>query len=222
MQNDSQSQSNSLTVILAIVIAVVTVLSALVSWRVAVFEHTRVEEDLDGLLASVNMQETRILAQITAYDDLAAYTRWWQYTRLAESVAQELDTAGDSQAGALLGAELHQFTQLSLDSKTLFPNRYLTADAGYDLERQLGEIWADADEGLDLDSAAHFEESDSLIRRTLHMLAAGAVLSIGLVFYALVESLETAWRYSRWLLIVGSLLYAAGVVLAVLTIFDLV
>ena len=222
MDNKAQKPRIFSETILAIMIAVVTVLSALVSRQAAFFGHTRVEEDLDGLLASVNMQETHIMAQITAYDDLASYTRWWQYTQLAESVVQDIEASDDSQEDALLGAELHHYAQLALDSKVLFPNRYLTDGAGYNLDLQLGEMWADAAEERDLDPAPHFEESDNLIRRTMYMLAAGAILSIGLIFYALVESLEMASSRSRCLLILGSLLSVIGVIVAILTQFDLV
>ena len=222
MENEAQEKPDSLATILAIVIAIVTVLSALVSWRVAVFEHVRVDEDLDGLLASVNKQETLILDHATAYDDLAAYTRWWQYTRLAEIVDEELRTTGSQEEGVRLRTEMRRYAQLALDNKALFPSRYLMPDDGYDLNRQLGEMWADAADEKDVDPAAHFEESDRLIARALFMLAAGAILSLGLVFYALVESLGIVSRHARWLLIVGTLLSAAGVILAILTQLDLV
>ena len=107
-------------------------------------------------------------------------------------------------------------------TKPFSPSRYLMPDDGYDLNRQLGEMWADAADEKDVDPAAHFEESDRLIARALFMLAAGAILSLGLVFYALVESLGIVSRHARWLLIVGTLLSAAGVILAILTQLDLV
>jgi hypothetical protein len=206
---------------LAIVIAVVTVFSALVSWQSEILDHTRIDEDLDGLLASVNRQETLVLDQITAYDDLAAYTRWWQYSALAEAASAEMRTA-DSDYEEVLEAELRQYRELAADNKKLFPSRYLTADNRYDLDRQLGEMWADAADEKDLDPHAHFEESDDLIKRSLNTLGAGAVLSVGLIFFALVESLRLNSRHSRWLLAIGGLLSAVGVVLALLIQLDLV
>ena len=74
----------------------------------------------------------------------------------------------------------------------------------------------------DLDPVGHVEESNRLISRTLNMLAAGAILSGGLIFFTLVESLGIKSRSARYLLILGSFLSAAGLLLALFTQLDLV
>ena len=204
---------DGLHTVLAIVIAVVTVLSAFISWRVAVLEDHRVAEDLDGLLASVNQQEARVLGHATAYDDLAAFTRYWQYSRLAESIMGDLQKAGDDDL-ARLEADLREYTRLALDHKGLFPTRYLTTDENYDLNRQLGELWADASDEKDLDPTPHFAESDNGTIRIRRLLAAAAILSVGLVCFALVESLGTHSRYAVVLMIAGSVIAITGLIVA--------
>ena len=46
-----------------------------------------------------------------------------------------------------LNAELHRYLDLALANKALFPNRYLRADGRYEINRQLGEMWADVSPG---------------------------------------------------------------------------
>ena len=95
-------------------------------------------------------------------------------------------------------------------------------DDDYDLDRQLGELWADASDEKDLDPIPHFAESDDGTVRILHLLASGAALSVGLVCFALVESLGTHARYARLLMIMGSLLAGAGLIFAGITLLRLV
>ena len=215
MENEAAPQENSGGTVLAILIAIVTVATAVVAWRASLIEDSAGDADFAGLLASVNVEETRALNQLNAYENYGAYTRYWQYSGLADLAATDLETADEEEA-VNLDSQVLQYNNLTLASETLFPNRFLTRDGRYDVKRQMGEMWADASREKDLAPDPQFAEADSLRSRVLMMLGAGAILALGLVFFTLVESMEGEWRHTRMMVIIGSLLSVAGVVLAVL------
>jgi hypothetical protein len=210
----SRSESSAGTA-LAILIAIVTVITAVVAWRASLLDDGAGDADFDGLLSTVNVEETQALNRVNAYENYGAYTRYWKYDELAFLLEEDLERADEAEYDLLLD-QVQDYNDLALVSEDFFPSRFLTRDGRYDIKRQLSEMWADASREKDLTADAWFAEADSLRRRMVYMVGAGAILALALVFYTLVESMERDWRYSRFALAIGTVLSAVGIVLAVL------
>ena len=204
-------RSQRLETAVAILIAVVTVIGALVAWRSSVADDGAGDADFAGLRASVRAEETRALNYVNAYENYGSYTSYQRYNELgnlleadqAAAPAQEIDNLERQRA------DNHD---LSISNQRLFPNKFLNRDGSYNVKRQIGEMWADAAKENDLNPDPQFAEADQLRSKANWLLVAVTILAIALVFYTLVESFGDRMRYV--MVALGSLCMVAGIAFA--------
>jgi hypothetical protein len=204
-------RSQRLETAVAILIAVVTVIGALVAWRSSVADDGAGDADFAGLRASVRAEETRALNYVNAYENYGSYTSYQRYNELGNLLeadqgaapAQEIDNLERQRA------DNHD---LSISNQRLFPNKFLNRDGSYNVKRQIGEMWADAAKENDLNPDPQFAEADQLRTKANWLLGAVAILAIALVFYTLVESFGNRMRYI--MVALGSLCMVAGIAFA--------
>src|SRR6476620_9476893 len=80
---DSKAErSQRLETVVAILIAVVTVIGALVAWRSSVADDGAGDADFAGLRASVRAEETRALNSVDAYENYGAYMNYRRYNEM--------------------------------------------------------------------------------------------------------------------------------------------
>jgi hypothetical protein len=208
-----EKKDERLETLVAILIAIVVVIGALVAWRASVAEDASGDADYDGLSALVKAEETLALDTVNGYEDYSSYIRYWSNARLVELIDQDLEKASPEQAEEL-NKELVTATDLANANASFFERRFVNRSGTYNLGRQLGEMWADAQRENDLEYESKFISADRLRTKTQNLLLALMVLSIAPVFYALIESVPGGWRYV--LLALGSLFAVAGTLAAIL------
>src|SRR3990172_11114606 len=95
MENEAPPNESRLETIAGILIAVVTVVGAVVAWRASVASDGAGDADFAGLRASVNAEEARAINFVNAYEHYGAYTSYLRYTKLGDAIADDLeDSAG--------------------------------------------------------------------------------------------------------------------------------
>ena len=190
MTPEPEEKESKLETFVAILIAVVTVIGAVIALRASVAADGAGDADFAGLQASLNAEEMRALNNVNAYEHYGAYVNYSRYLRLGNAIADDLvnDPNISEDEAFLLDRQRAEAYDLSNANQTLFPNRFLNRDGSYSVTRELGEAWADAGKQKDLDPDRHYTEAEGLRQKTNLLLATLSLLAIGLVFFTLVEA----------------------------------
>lgn len=212
MENETPQHESRLESIAAILIAVVTVIGAVVAWRASVAADSAGDADTAGLRASIDAEKTRALNFVDAYEHYGAYTAYARYNNLGNALADEAAHAADEQQAAALDRQSAEAFDLATANQSLFPNRYLNRDGSYNVKRELGESWADAAQQEDLNPEAHFVEADRLRKKTNQLVLAVTILALSLVSLTIAESAPDKFKLP--LTALGALIMIAGVVAA--------
>jgi hypothetical protein len=213
MTTESETSDNRMETFVAVLIAVVTVIGAVVAWRASVADDGAGDADFAGLTASLNAEETRALNAVNAYEHYGAYTTYWRYSALGNALADEVEAAPEEAVEALdrQRAEAYDLADANQD---LFPTRFLNRDGTYSVARETGEAWADAAREKDLYPDPQYAEADKLRAKSNQLLGTITLLGLALVAYTLVETVEGRLK---WAFVgLGTLLAVAGGVWAVL------
>jgi hypothetical protein len=200
------------TTLVAIMIALVALIGAVVAWRASVAEDASGDADYAGLRAAINVEETRALDASTAYTQYGAYVTYQRNSALGDLIAEDMAQATEDEA-IVLNSQRANAHDVATASERLFQQRFLNRDGSYSVQRQLGEMWADASKERDLNPEPQFVEADRLRAKSGSLLAAIGVLALALVFYTLIESV--AGRAQWALFALGTLLAIGGTVAAV-------
>jgi hypothetical protein len=211
--NTSSQENNRIGTVVAILIAIVTVLAALVTWRSSVAQDGAGDEALAGERATLNVEQTRALNYVNAYESYGAYTTYKRYMALGDLIEEEQANVSEEEALQLELKAVEAYN-LAVANQGLFPNKFLKRDGSYDLPGELGEMWADAAKQKDLNPATHFALFLKLQKKSNWFLADLTILAIALVFFSLVESVSQ--RAKVLLTAFGSLFMLFGTVAAFL------
>jgi tetratricopeptide (TPR) repeat protein len=177
--------------LMSAMVAVVTLTGALVAWRAAVAGNAASDLDSSGLIAAQNVEETDTINFIIANQHHMAYLDYLRNGELAW--AKVTDGTMDSATGTDLERVLRDITEgldLATTSKRyFFPGGYLNQDKTYNVDKELAESLAAAEQSKDLHPERHFAESDRLGDKVLGLVAMLVVLAISLWCFALAETL---------------------------------
>ncbi|HMQ51993.1 MAG TPA: hypothetical protein PKE64_12745 [Anaerolineae bacterium] len=213
-EEPASSESNWLEITVALLIAVTTVIGAVVAWRASVADDASGDADFAGLQAAMNAEETRALNFVNTYENYGAYAAYQRYDTLGDLIEEDLANIEDEQTYAFLDEQRANAHDLALANQELFPNTYLNRDGSYSIQRQLGEMWADAAKEKDLKPEPQFAEADQFRVKTNLLLQSLTVIALALVFFTVVELVKGRVQYL--LVALGSLTMVAGTVMAVM------
>lgn len=216
---ETEEKQGSFETIVAILIALVTVVGAIVAWRASVAADGAGDADFAGLQASLNAEETRALNFVDAYEHYGAYVAYERYLQTGNALADEISNNPNltEDEAYLLDRQRAEAYDLSDANQDLFPNRYLNRDGSYSVQREMGEAWADASKEKNLEFESYYAEADKLREKTNLLLATLGLLGVSLVFYTLIETVGDRWRGIMFAL--AGLTSVAGVVAAIIVEF---
>lgn len=191
----------------AILIAIVTVIAAVVAWRASVAADGAGDEDYDGLRAVVNIQEVKTLGTVEAYQHAQAYANFRRYSEISYNVDQELKSAAGEKKKEL--KQQKSEADALVDSKLeMFPNKFMDREGKYHADSEIGELVANEAKTRDLEPEPHFAAAEVLRAKAENLLMGVVFMTLSLVCLTLVESLEGGGR--KAMLMLGILLGAAG------------
>lgn len=200
------------SLLVALMLALVTIVGAVVAWRSAVAGTLAGNNEDAGLLASLNYQEAATTASIQASQNRATHLEYYRALRLAQTeVEQGLATIEarpditQEEINALFRPVVEK-ADLALTNKFFFENRYLTEDDFYDAEREQSESLAEAAQTKDLNAEPQFIAADRYRAISVALVATLIVLAISLWFFALAEVVGHSVKY---VLALGGLAFLA-------------
>ncbi len=208
-------KSNVMETVVAILIAIVTVVGAVVAWRASVADDGAGDADFAGLKASLNAEKIRALNFVNAYEHYGAYTTYARYQNLGNALGAELEAGGqtDDEAFALARQQAEAY-DLAKANQYLFPTRFINRTGSYGLQRELGELWADAAKENDLNPDPQYADADKLRGKTNRLLGTLTLMGVGLVLFTLVEAVNDKMKYV--MIALGVIFSLAGIVMAVM------
>ncbi|MEI8132508.1 MAG: hypothetical protein WCG34_08745 [Leptolinea sp.] len=210
---ETEEKGSRFETVIAILIAIVAVLGAVVAWRSSVMDDGAGDADYAGLRAAVNAEETRAINYVNAYESYGNYVSYWRNNRQAKLLSEEILAADKENSDSLIG-QMKISNDLADANRNMFETRFLNRDGSYNVQRQMGEMWADAAKEKDLEYESQFTDAEKLRLKTNQFLLAMMILGLSLVFYSLVESMSGRWKY--FLVGLGSVFAIAGIVFAVM------
>lgn len=207
MEQAAGAQDNRLETIVAILIALTTVIGAVVAWRASVSADGAGDADFAGLRAATNAEETRALNYVNVYEHYRAFSEYKRHNDLGDLIAEAQANATEEEA-AFLERDRADAFDIATAKQQLFPNRFRNRDGTYSIQREMGELWADAAKEKDLNPEPQFAEADALRLKTNNLFVALTILGVSLVAYTLVEVAGRRLQYP--LIAIGTLLLIAG------------
>jgi hypothetical protein len=192
----------------ASMIAVVTVVSAMVTWRAAMAAQAAGDTDFDGLVATVNGEEATVLSTIKVAEHYQAFISYTRYNELGNKLYDALQNSSSGKS---------QLEQQKSDSwgiafglqSMFFPSRYLLPDGTYDSRREMDELLADEQRARDTRSELHFDEGSQLRRKSNLLVNMLILLGTSFWFFTLAQIIDHKLRIllagvGGFLLVIGA------------------
>jgi hypothetical protein len=173
----------------ASMIAVVTVISALVAWRAAVASQEAGAADFRGLVATVNAEEAWVLSTIKVTEHYQAFLSYTRYNELGYKIFDALQ-ANPADADALEQQKSDSWGIAYGLQSIFFPSRYLRPDGTYDSEREMEELLADEQRARDSRPEVHFSEGDNLRAKSNLLVQMLILLGISFWFFTLAQIVD--------------------------------
>jgi hypothetical protein len=157
----SEEKPDRISTVIAVLIAVVSVLAAVGAWRVAVASSNAGNADADGLLASVDQQDALTGAYVAVSARLAAFARSAENDAIATALQPIEAAATDSGLKARLEQERTSRIAAAEQLRFAIPPQYITRNNTYDENRDIGETSADLTLQRDTFPEPHFTFADT-------------------------------------------------------------
>jgi hypothetical protein len=193
--SDESTKPDRFQTAMAIMIAAVTLFGAALASRTVLVGVQAGDEDFFGLAASLNAEETKAVNTTTMYGNYRAYTAYTRYNELGNLISEDLDKVTDATESGELTRQMNVAWSLAVAVNYFFPTRYLNRDGQYDIDRELGEAWAEAASKKDLYPEPHFALADALRAKVSRLLTIIIILTAAVWFFTLAQSLRHGIRY---------------------------
>lgn len=202
----------------AILIAIITVIAALIAWRASVAGDATGDFDYGGLKAVVAAEEVRTMATVESLVHAQAYASYRRYDETVEALGDEIDESSGARVAEL--QKQRREADVLLDNKlSMFPNKYIErtskeGDSSYSTKREVGQYVSNKKRTRDLVPDDDFSSAESYRGKTEKLLWGVVILTVALVMLTLVETLEGAARKACFGM--GLLLGVAGTVFSLM------
>jgi hypothetical protein len=219
MQENSDSNLNT---VIAFVISILTIFSALLGWQMGNIAGDASDEYSSAQRAELNAQKVRSINTLATDENHRSFLTYKRYYDEYQLVSEQLLEAKsavevDDALVSELDTKQQELRALYLSNLRLFPNVYITRDGKYDINTQLGQMWAKAARDLDLEPKPHLKAGQLLDAQVQKIQLALILLAVSLFFYAIVSTVESLKRgYILAFTILGSVSAVAGVTVGLL------
>lgn len=202
-------QNNRFKSFVAALVAIVTALGATVACLATVAGSGAADADFKGVSAAIKGQKEGVVNHILAYEHLRAYTSYIRYDKTGYLLYDE-SAASETANEELTNKRMEAWGLADSIKISFFPPRYLDAWTGeYNIQRELGELWAADTQFGNLEPAPYFTESNSLRRKSLYLTAHMIVFAVAFWFFSLAQIIENRAKYL--VVSLGVLIMLAGI-----------
>jgi hypothetical protein len=176
----------SLKVLIASLIALTTMLSAVGAWRAALASGDSGDAERKGFDDAIAAEQARANIEGSLDETMFAFLRGRMYESLAEGLQEEADEAARADR-VRLEAQAESYRQLGELSMEFVASDAIRADGSLDLERAFDIEWALASSQADLDPAPEFAEADESHDRSEQLVGLTALLIGAAMFFTLAQ-----------------------------------
>lgn len=190
--SNSSTHSDPFRTVVSVLIAVVTVVGAIIAWRTTVALGDAGGDRTSGLLALVEKEDATTRASSTVLAILNSYVAYVRDDSLAEAYQSLADanperTDLSNSASALQNAADYALNQI--------PPKYLDRNNNLDRQRLLGEHIAEYSLDKDVEPQAHFAAADTSRAKAESLFISFILLGVALVLLTLADAIENPLRY---------------------------
>lgn len=217
-RDNSDRSSERFRTLVGVMIAIVTVIGAVVAWRSALAGTEAGNADDAGIIAALNTQETNTLSDIISSQHRTSFLEYWQHKQQIEELAADgsLENIPEGDPNGVI-RQVTEAADLATASKLFFPSRYLNPDGTYNVTKERAETLAEEAQRRDMNAQQHFDDANQWRDKSLALVVSLVVLGIALWLFALAETIEHRVKYALALGGLGFLLLGAGAALAIET-----
>ncbi|HEY9077553.1 MAG TPA: hypothetical protein VIO61_13555 [Anaerolineaceae bacterium] len=195
--NSSESKgSDAFSTILAILISLVALSSAILAWQAALAADTSSNENAAGITAAINLEETRMISSIRLSDHLRAYTNYARNITLGNRFTTYYWNSVDEDHESYF---YNQAAQAAYDeasiSQYFLVTRYLNQDGTYNANAELGESYADAARRKSLDPNRYFANANRSQVKASGLTITLVIMAAALWFYTVALGVSQSRRY---------------------------
>jgi hypothetical protein len=179
-------------VVIAVLIALVSLTTALSAWRTNIVGSSAAEANRQGLIDALKKGAAQNQSWNKLYEE-AGYTA----TFAMESAAADAMDASEDEALQAVAKNMRQYLlpSLQLLSEPLgTQDKYLKSDGTYDLEKRLADLEAEDPELFALNPTASFELADRYASEQRWLTVGTVLLAISLLWLGLAEILSGRGR----------------------------
>lgn len=194
--HDSEWGSGCFSTFIAVLIAMVTVVGAIIAWRVTVASNNAGGADTLGILAAIEREDVTTRATTTVMGHLTAYSAFIRDNSLAKAfdalaVANPQRTDFSNFARAFRSAANY--------SQDFIPPRYFDRNKELDRQRDLGAHIAEYSINKDVEPQPHFAAADKSRQKARWLLVNLILLGGALVLLTMANASEHPLRHLFWL-----------------------
>src|SRR5512139_1188300 len=211
------NSSNRFEALLAICIAVATVVGAILAARAAVYNDSANDADQAGLSSAIDLALTQASVEAQRAQNLSAFLQFAQHRRLAELISAQMDQIdSNSETWAQLDRESSAEWNKAINSRYFFDaNFYDKFSNTFDQQAFVDSQLAEAASLKDLHPDPKFSQADDKRATAAQLIGLIAVLAAALLCFAIANILEHRLRYVLAglgvLIIVGSIAAAVAI-----------
>lgn len=197
----------------SVMTALIAILSAIAVCNATFTASDAGDAEFAGMTASISAQEAKLTNQLAAYEHSRVFADYRQYYDLYILFSDEASKADASSAEALRRQMREVGGVIAILWHNFLPPKYIKPDySGYDVERELDAQMAEAALSQDLNPAPHFEEADSLRKRTWFLTANTIVFGLAFWFFTMGRIIENRLKY---------LMAFAGIILMLIGVLEI-
>lgn len=190
--SDSESRSDHFHTLVAILIALLAVAGATISWRVAMTSDQANRSDGAGLRAMTEREDITLRAQIILTEHLTAYASYLKNDALADAY-KALARANPERTDLADYASVFRYAaNQALDA---IPQRYLDREERLMRERDLGAHIAQEARSKDIEPQPHFARADAYRQKIRLLLVTIFSLSLAAFLLTIADAMRNPLRY---------------------------
>ena len=202
---DEKEKEQPFQIVVSVLIAVVTIMGALVAWRVSLLSITVGNAEFNAMVSVINREDALTVGTARGYGRYRAFVDYTTAQAVLDSLSEE-----ERERYSDVVKRMEDEIVLARDTIDAL---YLTQDGEYEIERDIQQVLADARREEDVDPEPFYAESAVARARSKALNVNFIVLSVALLNLTMAQSLHKdrqALRMSFAVVGVLLLLGAAG------------
>jgi predicted nucleic acid-binding Zn ribbon protein len=185
-------------ILVAFLIAIVSIVGAVLAFRITLAAGNAADEDVAGIVSSVNLHQARVASKADLYRDLGAYLQVRIHDQLSHDLIAQRDRyPSEDPIRDQLWDEGWTETYVAegyLAQLNLSPE-YLRSDGSYDEQAYLDIQGAEWALRAEFNREGHFAEAERLRTKVQLLMGVAFILVMALFFYTLAEVVTHAVKY---------------------------